>query len=63
MVRRNFLIEKHDYLAMFTIKHRPPYKSDVKGYNAAWLHTCFQTTGTIYLNYKGSHDSQLNKMG
>jgi hypothetical protein len=46
---------------MFTVKHRLPYKSDVKGDNKGWLHTYFQTPDTIYLNKKGSQDSQLNK--
>jgi len=51
MVRRHFFsIEKHDFWAMPTIKHRLPYKSGVKGDNTGWLHTCFQTTSTIYLN-------------
>ena len=58
-----FLIEEHDLWAMFTVKHRLPYKSDLKGDNKGWLHKCFQKTGTIYLNKKkGSQDSQLNKM-
>ena len=26
-----FYIENHDFLAMFTVKNRLPYKSDVKG--------------------------------
>jgi hypothetical protein len=25
-------IENHDFLAMFTVKNKLPYKSDVKGY-------------------------------
>jgi hypothetical protein len=57
-----FYIEKHDLWAMFTVKHRLSYKSDVKGDNKGWLHKYFQTPDTIYLNKKGSQDSQLNKM-
>ena len=60
--RHFFLIEKHDLLAMFTVKHRLPYKSELKGDNKGWLHKCFQTTGTIYSNKKGSQDSQLSNM-
>jgi hypothetical protein len=47
---------------MFTVKHRLPYKSDVKGDHKGWLHTYFQTPDTIYLNKKGCQVSQLNKM-
>ena len=56
------LIEKYDFWGMFTVIHILPYNSDTKGDNKGWLHKCFQTTSTIYLNKKGSHDSQLNKM-
>ena len=31
--RHFFLIEKHDLLAMFTVKHSLPYKSELKGDN------------------------------
>jgi hypothetical protein len=47
---------------MFTVKNRLPHKSDVKGDTKSWLHKCFQTSSTIYLNKKGSHDSQFNKI-
>ena len=47
---------------MFTVKNRLPYKSDVNGDTKGWLHKCFQTTSTIYLNKNVSHDSQFNKM-
>jgi len=53
---------RHDFWAMFTVKHRLPCKSDVKGDNKGWLHKCFQTTSAIYLNKKGSHGLQLSKI-
>jgi hypothetical protein len=63
MGRRHFFKSKTMiFLAMFTVKNRLPYKSDVKGDNKSWLHKCFQTSSTIYLNKKGSHDSQFNKI-
>ena len=30
-------IEKHDFWAMFTVKHGLPYQSNVKGDNKGWL--------------------------
>ena len=47
---------------MFTVIHILPYSSDAKEDTKGSLNKCFQTTSTIYLNNKGSHDSQLNKM-
>jgi hypothetical protein len=38
---------------MYAVKNKLPYKSDVKGNTKDWLHKCFQTTSTIYLNKKG----------
>ena len=47
---------------MFIVIHILPYSSDAKEDTKGSLNKCFQTTSTIYLNNKGSHDSQLNKM-
>ena len=58
-----FFKSKNIVLAVFTVKHRLPYRSDLKGDNKGWLYKYFQKTGTIYLNKKkGSQDSHLNKM-